>query len=134
LRAYESQAEGFAIPDKVAFLVDLPNRKSFCPDAAFHAGPSTGMKFLDRAPDFAAEVRSEGDYGPAAEKAMATKRQEYFDAGTKVVWNVDLLDENVVRVYRTEAPNEPTIYRKGDQAETEPAVPGWTMSVDSLFD
>ncbi len=134
LRAHESKTQGFAIPDNVAFLVDLPNRKSFSPDAAFHTGPSTDMKFLDRAPDFAAEVRSEGDYGPAAEREMKQKRTDYFAAGTKVVWDVDLLGEDVFRVYRTATPEEPTIFRKGDQAEAEPAVPGWTMNVDSLFD
>ncbi len=134
LRACESKTEGFAIPDNVAFLVDLPNRKSFSPDAAFHTGPSTGMKFLDRAPDFAAEVRSENDYGPAAEREMKQKRADYFAAGTKVVWDVDLLGEDVVRVYRADRHDEPAVYRKGDQAEAEPAVPGWTMSVDSLFD
>jgi len=134
LRAYESQTNGYAVPDNVAFLVNLPDRKSFCPDAAFHKGPHTGMKFLDRAPDFAAEVRSEHDYGPAAERAMAKKRTDYFATGTKVVWDVDLLGEDVVRVYRADAPDEPTIYRKGDEAEAEPAVLGWTMRVDSLFD
>src|SRR3712207_7434649 len=39
----------------------------------------TGMKFLEGAPVFAVEVRSEGDYGPAAEQAMAEKRADYLD-------------------------------------------------------
>jgi len=26
------------------------------------------------------------------------------------------------------------VYRKGDTAEAEPAVPGWRMSVDELFE
>ncbi|NOZ40346.1 MAG: Uma2 family endonuclease, partial [Planctomycetes bacterium] len=55
-------------------------------------------------------------------------------AGTQVVWDVDLLGEDIIRVYREATPEESTIYRKGDQAEAEPAVPGWSMSVDSLFD
>ena len=92
------------------------------------------MKFLSQAPDFAAEVRSEGDYGPAAEKEMATKRADYFAAGTKVVWDVDLLSDDVVRVYRAESPEAPQIYRRGEQAEAEPAVPGWTFPVDDLFE
>jgi len=134
LFSYESESDGRAYPDNVGFLVDLPDRKSFCPDAAFHTGPSTGMKFLDQSPDFAVEVRSEGDYGPAAEKQMAAKRKGYFSAGTKVVWDVDLLSDEVVRVYRTDQPEEPTIYRRGERAEAEPAVPGWSLSVDELFD
>lgn len=134
LRAFERQSKGWAVPDNVAFLVDLPNRKSFSPDAAFFTGLASGMKFLDGAPDFAAEVRSEGDYGPAAEKEMAAKRADYFAAGTKVVWDVDLLDDEVVRVYRASDPKTPTIFRRGQNADAEPAVPGWSMPVDELFE
>jgi Uma2 family endonuclease len=123
---------GYAITDNAAFIVDLPHRKSFSPDAAYHVGPLT-MKFIDGAPRFAVEVRSEGDYGPGAEHAMATKRADYFAAGTLVVWDVDLLSDDVVRVYHASQPTEPTIYRRGDAAEAEPAVPGWQMRVDELF-
>ncbi len=28
---------------------------------------------------------------------------------------------------------EPTIYHRGEVAEAEPAVPGWTFPVDALF-
>lgn len=48
-----------ANPDNVGFAVKLPDRDSFSPDAAFYIGKATGMKFLDGAPVFAAEVRSE---------------------------------------------------------------------------
>jgi Uma2 family endonuclease len=92
------------------------------------------MKFLPQAPIFAVEVRSEGDYGPAAEREMATKRADYFAAGTNIVWDVDLLSDNVVRVYRADAPEQPTIYRRGETAEAESAVPGWKFAVDELFD
>jgi len=134
LRDYAKKNSGRAYTDNAAFLVDLPNRKSLCPDASYYTGPRAKMKFLPQAPDFAAEVRSEGDYGPAAERAMSQKRADYFSAGTQVVWDVDLLSEDVIRVYRAATPHEPTLYRQGDQAEAEPAVPGWTMSVDALFD
>src|SRR5205809_3527026 len=56
---------------------------------------------------------------------------DYFAAGTLVVWDVDLLGADVVRVYR--ARERPTVYRRGDVAEAEPAVPGWSMPVDDLF-
>jgi Uma2 family endonuclease len=134
LRAYEKKAGGVALPDNVGFLTDLPHRKSFCPDAAFYTGPDTGMKFPSRAPDFAVEVRSEGDYGPKAEREMVAKRADYFAAGTKVVWDVDLLSEDLVRAYRAEKPDTPMIYRRGEIAEAEPAVPGWKFAVDELFD
>lgn len=125
---------GRAVSDNAAFVVRLPNRQSFSPDAAYHAGPPAGMKFFQGAPAFAAEVRSEGDYGPAAEREMAEKRADYFAAGTLVVWDVDLLSDDVVRVYRSTAPELPAVYRRGQMAEAEPAVSGWQMPVDDLFE
>lgn len=124
---------GYAIGDNKGFHVNLPHRKSFSPDAAFYTGPKTGMKFLEGAPVFAVEVRSESDYGPAAEEAMRQKRADYFAAGSLVVWDVDVLSDDVIRVYRASEPGSATIYRRGQQAEAEPAVPGWSLPVDDLF-
>lgn len=133
LREYAQVTKrGHAFPDNVGFVVKLPRRQSFSPDAAFYVGKLT-MKFLEGAPMFAAEVRSEGDYGSAAEVELARKRRDYFAAGTLVVWDVDLVSTDVVRVYRADRPDSPTIYRRGEIAEAEPAVPGWTMAVDALF-
>ena len=133
LVAYERRTNnGLAIADGAAFVVNLPHRKSFSPDAAFYIGPTT-MKFFKGAPVFAVEVRSENDYGPRAEREMSAKRADYFAAGTLVVWDVDLLSENVVRVHRASNPDHPTIYLRGQIAEAEPAVPGWTMAVDNIF-
>jgi hypothetical protein len=59
LRAFilANRLPGLAVPDNAGFACELPNRKSFSPDAAYDTGPR----------DFAAETRSEGDYGPTAE-------------------------------------------------------------------
>ena len=124
---------GFAFTDNAGFIVDLPNRSSFSPDASFYTGKSVDMKFLKGAPVFAVEVRSEGDYGHAAERAMVAKRADYFAAGTKVVWDVDLLGEDTVRAYSATDPNHPRIFRRGQVADAEPAAPGWSMPVDDLF-
>ena len=135
LRAYERRTEhGWAYGDNVGFIVNLPHRRSFSPDAAFFTGERTGMKFLEGAPVFAVEVRSESDYGPAAERKLAEKRRDYFAAGTRVVWDVDLLGDDVVNVYRASDPDHPSPYQRGDVAEAEPALPGWSMPVDDLFD
>jgi Uma2 family endonuclease len=134
LRLHErSQAGGHAVTDNAGFLVNLPHRESFSPDAAWWTGEVT-MKFFDGAPAFAAEVRSEGDYGKTAEDEMEAKRRDYFATGTLVVWDVDLLSPDVVRVYRADDPDHPTIYRRGEIAEAEPAVSGWQFPVDELFD
>jgi Uma2 family endonuclease len=135
LREHERKhGGGRSVGDNVGFIVDLPRRKSFSPDAAWYTGRSDGLKFAEGAPAFAAEIRSEGDYGPEAETKMAAKRADYFAAGTLVVWDVDLLGDDVVRGYRASAPSHPTSYRRGETAEAEPAVPGWTMAVDALLE
>lgn len=134
LRDYERRTKsGYAVSDNAAFTVNLPHRKSFSPDAAFYVDGEPTMKFYEGAPVFAAKVRSEGDYGPKAEEAMARKRADYFAAGTRVVWDVDLLSETPVRVYRAADPENPTAYARGETAEAETALPGWTMPVGDLF-
>lgn len=124
---------GVAFPDNVGFIVNLPNRRSFSPDAAYFVGPMSGMKFLDGAPIFAVEVRSENDYGRQAEQEIADKRADYFAAGTLVVWDVDLLGEDVVRKYTAANPAHSTRFRRGESADAEPALPDWTIHVDDLF-
>ena len=135
LRSYVRMTSfGRAVSDNKGFIANLPHRKSFSPDAAFYTGRPGGMKYFPDVPVFAAEIRSENDYGPKAEQEMADKRADYFAAGCRVVWDVDLLSADVVRVYRADAPEQPTIYRRGEFAEAEPAVPGWKMAVDDLFE
>lgn len=134
LREYSRRTKnGYAVTDNAAFRVTLPNRESFSPDAAFFMGKWTGMKFFEGAPVFAVEVRSEGDYGPLAERDMARKRTDYFAAGTSVVWDVDLLSDEVIKSYSDRNPETPIIFRRGEIANAEPAVPEWSMAVDDLF-
>jgi Uma2 family endonuclease len=123
---------GRAYGDNVGFVVS-PAR-SFSPDAAWYVGPRSGPKYLQSAPALAVEVRSESDYGPAAEREMAWKRADYFAAGTQVVWDVDVLRAGEIRVYRASDPETPVIYHRGEPAEAEPAVPGWRFPVEELFE
>jgi Uma2 family endonuclease len=135
LREYERASHsGRAYTDNAGFRVHLPHRESFSPDAAYYVGPRTGGKFLEGAPIFAAEVRSESDFGERAERALAEKRADYFAAGTAVVWDVDVLRDELVRVYRASDPESPRLFRRGDVAEAEPALPGFRMPVDELFE
>jgi Uma2 family endonuclease len=136
LRLYEYEQRtrnGMAVSDNAGFTVDLPNRKSFSPDAAFYQGADTGMKFFEGAPLFAVEVRSENDYGATAERAIEAKIADYLAAGTVVVWDVDLLGEDVIRAYCSDNPDRPVVYHRGETATAEPALPGWSMTVDDLF-
>ncbi len=129
----QSRGSGRATTDNMGFLCDLPHRKSFSPDAAFYTGPSGGMKFFPEPPIFAVEVRSENDYGPAAERQMTAKRADYFAAGTLVVWDVDLQNEEVVAKYMAQNPMVPQMFRRGETAEASEAVAGWSLNVDDLF-
>ena len=121
--------------DNVGYRVNLPNRQSFSPDAAWYTGqlPANPMKFLPEAPAFAVEVRSENDYGLKAERDIAAKIADYFAAGTLVVLDVDLQSENVITKHSAGDPDNPTIFKRGSVADAEPAVPAWTMDVDALF-
>src|SRR5919206_1121658 len=93
---YERQTgRGYAFPDNVGFLVNLPHRKSFSPDAAFWVGELKGGDFLEGAPIFAVEVRSKNDYGEKAELSIARKRADYFGCGTLGVWDVEVVREKV---------------------------------------
>jgi Uma2 family endonuclease len=134
LRAHAKRTGiGCAITDNMGFIVNLPKRKSFSPDAAFVPDKPTGMKFYEGATIFAVEVRSERDYGARVERAIREKIKDYFAAGTRVVWDMDLLSEDVVKKYVSDKPDEPQIFRRGEAADAEPAVPGWRTNVDDLF-
>jgi Uma2 family endonuclease len=122
------------IPHEIA-VPELPSgRESFSPDASFYDGPLPDdlMKFINGPPTFAAEVRSENNYGAAAEAEMAAKRADYFLAGTLVVWDVDPIAE-CIRKYQSDSPGEPNVFTRGQVVDAEPAVPGWRMPVDRVF-
>ncbi len=133
----ETSGVGEAYTDNMGFSVpQLPSgRESFSPDASYFAGPFSpdDMKFIAGAPTFAVEVRSENDTGDAAEGEMAAKRADYFAAGTLVVWDVDPIAETIDR-YLFTAPTTPVRFQRGQTADAEPAVPGWRISVDDVFD
>lgn len=136
LKAYAAASGGVAYTDGIGFAVpELPSgRESFSPDASYYSGPlpADDMDFVAGPPDFAAEVRSKSDYGPAAELEMAEKRADYFLAGTLVVWDVDLRAGTVAK-YTAADPANPTTFGPGQEADAGPAAPGWRLAVDALF-
>lgn len=133
LRYEDETARGRAFGDNIGFIVDLPHRRSFSPDAAYaYNVVIESDDFAEGAPDFAAEVRSKGDYGRAMDAEYAAKRAEYFAAGTRVVWDVDPR-EQIISSYIANDPNTPRIFKRGEIADAEPALPGWRVSVDELF-
>lgn len=127
---------GVAFTDSMGFAVRAlrSGRESFAPDASYYDGPPPADErdFVAGPPTFAVEVRGKEDVGKTAERDMAAKRADYFEAGTLVVWDVDP-DARCVRVYRAGAPDRPDAVTPGQEADAEPAVPGWRLPVDRLF-
>ena len=135
LLAYEERTgAGEALSDGVAYIVNLPHRRSFSPDASYTfdiPAEDREMKFIDGIPIFAVEVRSEHDYGPRSDQEYRDKRADYFAVGTKIVWDVDPVRRTVYSYHRDD-PSAPTIFNE-DMANAEPALPGWTIAVADLF-
>jgi Uma2 family endonuclease len=132
----EAAGHGEAYTDNMGFAVPplASGRESFSPDTSFFLGPfpANAMRFVKGPPTFAVEVRSENDYGNAAEEEMAAKRADYFEAGTAVVWDVDPVNDRILK-YRAGAPDQPEVFSRGQEADAEPAVPGWRIAVDRIF-
>jgi Uma2 family endonuclease len=132
----QAQGVGEAYTDNMGFAVPkLPSgREAFNPDASYYNGPfpADDMQFIEGSPTFAVEVRSESDYGDAAELEMAAKRADYFAAGTLVVWDVDPVGDTIA-CYRATNPTQSIVFRPGSVADAEPAVPGWRIDVDKVF-
>jgi Uma2 family endonuclease len=133
----ENTKGGFAFADGMGYALKRTlksGRQSFCPDASFYTGspPKHRMRFIDGVPALAIEVRSDGDYGEAAEARWAAKRADYFEAGTQVVWDVDPLARTIA-VYRSTSPEQPEVFASGQSADAQPAAPGLIVPVDEVF-
>jgi Uma2 family endonuclease len=136
LRAHARKHGHKAFGDNLGYIVPelLSGRESFSPDTSYYDGPlpQNRMGFIEGPPTFAVEVRSESDYKPSALVEMAAKRADYFAAGTKVVWDVDPLAETI-DCYRASDPDHPIRFTKDQEADAEPAVPGWRIAGADVF-
>jgi Uma2 family endonuclease len=129
---------GVAFADGIGYALNPPllnGRQSFSPDASYYTGPppANRMRFIEGTPTLAVEVRSENDYGDAAEAEMEAKRADYFEAGTLIVWDVDPKAKSIVS-YRGDPAHQDAVFGPGQVAEAEPAVQGWRLVVDELFE
>jgi Uma2 family endonuclease len=133
----ETTGRGEAYTDNTGFAVPKlsSGRESFSPDASYYVGalPRDDMDFVPGPPTLAVEVRSKGDYGDLAEARMEAKRADYFEAGTLVVWDVDP-NASLIRVYRPSKPDQPETFGLGQLADAEPAVAGWRIPVEAVFE
>ena len=133
-RAESDRGEVYVETMSFAVPMLASRRESFQPDVAYAVGPFAAdpMDAHPGPPLFAVEVRSKDDYGPARDRDCAAKRDDYFEAGTLVVWDVDPLAKTITR-YRAADPLTPQVFGPGDLADAEPAVPGWRVKVDDVM-
>lgn len=103
------------IPD-VAFISwdRLPGRR--LPDAPIP----------EIAPEIAVEVLSESN----TKKEMETKRDEYFRAGVRLVWEIDP-ETRTIAVYTS--PSNFTILKQSDLLDGGPVLPGFTLRIAEIF-
>jgi Uma2 family endonuclease len=77
-------------------------------------------------PDLAVEILSPSN----SKREMAKKRREYFAAGTRLVWEVDLAARTVV-VYRE--PNAGVKLKSTDTLDGEEVLPGFKLPIAKWF-
>ncbi|WP_420148412.1 Uma2 family endonuclease [Spirosoma sp.] len=80
----------------------------------------------DVIPAFVIEVLSETDQAYRIEEKIA----EYFKAGVQVIWNINP-EQEVVYVYTSR--KHVTICLEDDVCSAAPVLPGFTISVNTLF-
>ena len=122
-----STSLGYAVPRLSS------GRESFSADLSFYIGPPSKnpMWFVEGPPTFAVEMRRWMDPKSLSDEHRVAKRRDYFEAGTLVVWDVDLLEE-VIYCHRRDS-NAVIVYQPDAIADAEPAVPGWSMAVEEIF-
>jgi len=102
------------------------------PDVAFYLWAHFPKRLLPRGdildivPDLAVEIRSKGN----TNKEMARKRQEYFDGGAKLVWEVYPKKRSV---YVYTAPDSVTILDEDQTLDGGPVLPGFSLSIREWF-
>jgi len=101
------------------------------PDVSFRCSNrltyrKTTPRFIDGAPDLAAEIMSPYDRFSEVEE----KVQEYLRAGTRLVWVFRPIDASAI-VYRADGTR--TRVTTGDVLEGEDVVPGFRCRLDDLF-
>jgi Uma2 family endonuclease len=78
------------------------------------------------APDLAIEVLSRSN----RKTEMSRKRQEYFGAGTRLVWQVDPI-KRIVQVFHQ--PDDPVTLRESDTLTGNQVLPGFKLALRELF-
>ena len=115
--------------DAIMRLRDGRNR---LPDVSFTSWENVPTKdahlksVADFAPDLAIEVISDGN----TQSEIARKREDYFAAGTRLVWIVEP-DDRTVAVYTD--PNSFSLLRESDTLTGGDVLPGFELPLAEFF-
>ena len=138
----DRHVEQSGLPDEVfggSLAYGIPclanGRESFCPDGSYYHGPRPDdpMSWMPGPPTFVLEVRRAVDDGPEFDPVRAAKRADYFEAGTRAIWDVDPFARFVALYLPPDSHTPSAVFTETDTAHAEPAVPGWRVAVADLF-
>ena len=127
----ESAALGVCFPDNTGFLLPGLGDTVRSPDASFIAADKIpaegfGTGWLAAAPDLVVEVLSPSETASELE----AKLRDYFSAGTRLAWVVDVAHRSVG--VRSSAEGERSV-SIGDTLEGGVVLPGFAIPVERLF-
>jgi Uma2 family endonuclease len=121
---------GWVVGSNQGFLLARAPDRVLSPDVAFVSYASLptlpARGFIDRAPDFAAEVRSPDD----SACALHAKAGVWLGHRVPVVWAVDPI-ERTVTVFRPGA--DPSVVHEPESANAAPVLPHFSVSLLGLF-
>ncbi len=106
-------------------LVRIPD-VAFASWGCFPQGKRPKARIPQVAPDLVVEVLSKGN----TKSEIAKKLGEYFDAGVRLVWIVDLRKQTV-RAYTGR--DESVLFKRAEVLDGGAVLPGFTLRLDELF-
>ena len=135
--AISSAVRAFVVPRKLGLVSGEGGTTQIQPslvriaDAAYFSRERLGNVLPEGpvpllVPDLAVEVLSASN----TPKEMERKRREYFDAGVRLVWSVDIKTRTVA-VYTS--PENPRIFTEQQSLDGGDVLPGFTLPLGPLF-
>jgi Uma2 family endonuclease len=115
------------------FLLDRSRRLKRRPDVAFVSAKrwslkreAPGTESWDVIPDLAVEVISKSN----SANAVASKIEEYFQAGVRLVW---VIYPATNKIYVYDSPTRVRILELGDELDGGDVIPGFRVPLSTLF-
>jgi Uma2 family endonuclease len=121
------------VATETLFLLDRTRKLKRRPDVAFVSTKSWSLKrevpdteSWDVVPDLAVEVISKSN----SANAVASKIEEYFQAGVRLVW---VIYPATNKIYVYDSPTRVRILELGDELDGGEVIPGFSVPLSTLF-